>query len=69
MTLCEKQLAAWSTMTERETTDLECVGVSPWGDAHGEGVWCWDADADEVLIGTCLGDAEIVCYAEAIRRG
>lgn len=67
-TLVHRNLADWPTMTDRQATDMLVCGQSPWSGGNPQGVWCWDADADQVLVGTCPADAEILTYAEAIAR-
>ena len=65
-----ENLTRWSDgkMSDREELSMPSVGQSPWGDAWPEGVWCWDEEADEVLIGACTDDAGILTYAEARAR-
>ena len=67
-TLVEQNLSNWPDMNEHNATDMPSSGVSPWGDTWPLGVWCWDETADQVLLGTCPDDAEIVTYQEALRR-
>ena len=61
-------LERWPTMADQEATNMQFVGASPWGNTWPEGIWCWDEAADEVLVGTCPDDAEILTYAEARER-
>ena len=64
----ESNLTKWPDMTDTEATNMPSSGTSPWGDAWPESVWCWDEAADEVLVGACPDDAEILTYAEARDR-
>ncbi len=66
-TLCENNLANWPDMTDQQGTDMPSRGASPWGNNWPPEVWCWDEEADEVLVGTCPDDARIISYAEAVR--
>lgn len=66
-TLVQQNEIDWPEMDDRESTSMDCNGKSPWGnDNNPEGVWCWDEDEDEVLIGTCPDDCRIVSYEEAL---
>lgn len=66
-TIVQQNKIDWPEMNDRESTSMDCNGNSPWSnDSCPEGVWCWDADEDEVLVGTCPDECEIVSYRRAI---
>ena len=67
MTICKKNLEEYLEADELyDATVMQTRGESPWGGTNcPEGVWCWDKKEDEVLVGTCAQDAEIVSYKEA----
>lgn len=66
-TLVQQNKIDWAEMDDRESTSMDCNGDSPWGgDDCPEGVWCWDEENNEVLIGSCPDECRIVTYEQAI---
>ena len=65
MTIVETNLERWGNMSDQEATEMLSSGQSPWEYSWPIGVWCWDEQSNQVLVGTCPDDAEILTYADA----
>lgn len=48
-----------------DLTDLPVNGKSPFGDSWPTGIWAWDESTQEVIVGQCQDDFEIISYKQA----
>lgn len=65
-TIVESNLESWAGLDDSESTSMKSQGQSPWGEGDNPpGVWCWSENDNQVLVGSCPGDAEIVTYDRA----
>lgn len=47
--------------------DMETFGNSPWGCSNAPcSVWAWNEELDQVLIGSCADDLEVISYKKAL---
>lgn len=63
-TLVEQNLADWPEMSDKESSGMLSIGDAPCGEENPRGIWCWDIDENQVLVGERPSEASIITYEE-----